>query len=119
MPRNGSGTYTAPSNSWNPAVNTTVIDPNDWNTQLADYISAFTDSLSRTGQGGMLANLDMGTFSITNASAVSATSLTVTGAVNAGTVTAGSYNKVVITTPATAATLTIANQGSLITSGAF
>lgn len=109
MPRNGSGTYTAPSNSFNPASNNTPIDPTDWNTQLTDYVAAFTDSLSRTGSGGMQADLDMGTHSITNASAISATSLVVSSTVN----------KVTITTPSTAATLTIANNGSLITSGAF
>jgi hypothetical protein len=59
LPRNSSGTYTAPSNSWNPAVAGTVIDADDWNTQLADYIDSFTDSLSRTGDGGMLADLEV------------------------------------------------------------
>jgi hypothetical protein len=54
MPRNPStGVYTAPDNSWNPAVAGTVIDPDDWNAQLADYEAAFTDSLSRSGEGGM------------------------------------------------------------------
>lgn len=59
MPRNSSGTYVAPSNSWNPAVAGTVIDADDWNTQLSDYETAFTDSLSRTGDGGMLADLEV------------------------------------------------------------
>lgn len=37
MPRNSTtGVYTAPSNSWNPAVAGTVIDPDDWNSTLAD-----------------------------------------------------------------------------------
>lgn len=64
MSRNASGTYTAPVNSFNPAVAGTAIDEDDWNAQLADYIAAFTDSLSRTAQGGMLADLGMGGFSI-------------------------------------------------------
>lgn len=52
MPRNPTtGVYEAPENSWNPAVAGTVIDPEDWNAQLADYEAAFTDSLSRTGEG--------------------------------------------------------------------
>lgn len=59
MPRDPSGNYTAPVNSWNPAVNNTVIDPNDWNDTLTDLEDAMTDSLSRTGEGGMLADLDM------------------------------------------------------------
>lgn len=59
MPRDPSGTYTAPSNSFKPAVNDTIIDPNDWNATLADLSAAMTDSLSRTGQGGMSADLDM------------------------------------------------------------
>ncbi len=64
MARNGSGTCTAPVNSFNPAVGGTVIDEDDWNAQLADYLTMFTDSLSRTAQGGMLADLGMGGFSI-------------------------------------------------------
>ncbi len=63
MPRNGSGTYTAPSDSFNPAVAGTPIDPDDWNDTQTDYVDALTDSLSRTAQGGMLANLDHGAFS--------------------------------------------------------
>lgn len=59
MPRDPSGTYTAPSNSFNPAVDSTIIDPTDWNATLADLSSAMTDSLSRTAQGGMSADLDM------------------------------------------------------------
>lgn len=59
MPRDPSGTYTAPSNSFNPAIDQTVIAPTDWNATLADLSSAMTDSLSRTAQGGMSADLDM------------------------------------------------------------
>lgn len=59
MPRDPSGTYTAPSNSFNPAVDDTIIDPTDWNATLADLSNAMTDSLSRTAQGGMSADLDM------------------------------------------------------------
>lgn len=64
MPRNGSGTYSAPANSWNPAVDGTTIDSGDWNAQLADYVDAFTDSLSRTGDGGMQADLSVSTNSV-------------------------------------------------------
>lgn len=59
MPRNSSGDYTAPSNSWNPAVAGTVIDADDWNDTQGDYVDALTDSLSRTGDGGMLADLEV------------------------------------------------------------
>lgn len=59
MPRNSSGTYTAPVNSWNPPVEGTTIDPNAWIAQLADYEDAWTDSLSRTGDGGMLADFEL------------------------------------------------------------
>ncbi len=65
MPRNATtGTYTAPVNDWNPPVNGALIDPAGWQTQLADYVTTFTDSLSRTGQGGMLADLPVGAFAI-------------------------------------------------------
>jgi hypothetical protein len=59
MPRDSNGTYTAPTNSWNPPVGGTTIDASDWIAQLADYQTAWTDSLSRTGQGGMLADLEL------------------------------------------------------------
>lgn len=38
MPRDVSGTYTAPSNSFNPAVDGTDIDPADWNAILIDLV---------------------------------------------------------------------------------
>ncbi len=64
MPRNASGTYTSPVNSFNPAVAGTVIDEDDWNATQVDYETALTDSLSRNADGGMLADLGMGGFSI-------------------------------------------------------
>lgn len=64
MPRNHTtGTYTAPVNTWNPPVDGTPIDGPDWIAQLADYQDAWTDSLSRSGYGAMLADLQMGAFS--------------------------------------------------------
>lgn len=62
MPRASDGTYTAPVDSFNPAVNNTPIDPTAWNEQLADYVAAFTDSLSRSGKGGMSAELNIGAY---------------------------------------------------------
>jgi hypothetical protein len=50
MPRNGSGTYTLPANSWNPAVADTVVDPTDWNESADDLEGALTASLAKDGQ---------------------------------------------------------------------
>jgi hypothetical protein len=65
MPRNGSGTYTAPSNSANPAVPFTTISSTAHNAVLNDLVAALTDSLSRSGSGGMTAPLAMGANKIT------------------------------------------------------
>ncbi len=53
MPRNSSGTYTLPAG--NPVVTGTTISSTWANTTLSDLATAMTDSLSRSGQGGMLA----------------------------------------------------------------
>jgi hypothetical protein len=46
MPRNPTtGVYTAPDNSWNPAVAGTVIDPDDWNATQDDYVAALNNSV--------------------------------------------------------------------------
>ena len=55
MSRNGSGTYTLPSG--NPVVSGTLIEATWANTTLSDIASSLTDSLSRSGQGGMTAAL--------------------------------------------------------------
>lgn len=55
MPRNGSGTYTLPSG--NPVVANTTIEANWANTTLDDVGNEITESLSRNGEGGMLAAL--------------------------------------------------------------
>lgn len=49
MPRSG-GTYTPPSNSWNPAVDETAIDPDDWGETLDDLAEALTGSVAKDGQ---------------------------------------------------------------------
>ena len=51
MSRNSSGTYTLPAG--NPVVSGTLIESNWANTTLSDLATAMTDSLSRSGQGGM------------------------------------------------------------------
>lgn len=53
MPRDPSGNYTLPALG-NPAVTNTPITIAWWNGTSSDLASAMTDSLSRTGSGGML-----------------------------------------------------------------
>ncbi len=45
-----SGTYTAPANSFNPAVGATTIDTVAWNAILDDLETALTESMARDGQ---------------------------------------------------------------------
>lgn len=58
MSRASNGTYTAPTNSWNPAVEGTAIDETDWNAILDDIETALTDSLSVSGKGKVTAHID-------------------------------------------------------------
>jgi hypothetical protein len=53
MPRNSSGTYSLPAG--NPVVEGTDITPAWGNGTMSDIADALTDSLSRSGQGGMSA----------------------------------------------------------------
>jgi hypothetical protein len=55
MPRNGSGTYSLPTG--NPVEPNTTIETEWANTTLEDVGNELTNSLSRTGEGGMLAPL--------------------------------------------------------------
>lgn len=48
--RNGSGTYSAPSNSWNPVVSGTTIDSSDFNDLLTDLEDGLTASIAKDGQ---------------------------------------------------------------------
>ena len=57
--RDASGTYTLPVNSENPAVFGTPINPTDHNSTMNDIKAEITDSLSRSGKGGMTAPLTM------------------------------------------------------------
>lgn len=50
MPRNGSGSYSPPSNTWNPATPETPILSDDWNATLADMATAITQSIASDGQ---------------------------------------------------------------------
>ena len=55
MPRNSSGNYTLPAG--NPVVSGTIIEASWANDTLTDMATAMTDSLSRSGEGGMTAPL--------------------------------------------------------------
>ena len=44
-----SGTYTAPTSSWNPAVANTAIDVTAWTALLADFTTAFSSCLLKDG----------------------------------------------------------------------
>lgn len=60
MPRNGSGSYSLPTNSWNPAVNGVPATASDWQALINDVATAVTQSLSRDGQTTATGNLPMG-----------------------------------------------------------
>ncbi len=58
MPRDSSGNYTLPG-AYNPVVTGTIISSTWANNTLSDIASALTDSLDRSGRGGMLAPFKM------------------------------------------------------------
>lgn len=66
MPRNGSGTYSPPINSWNPATNGVPATASDWQAQLNDIRDALTQSVSRDGQTIISGDLQMGGNKLTN-----------------------------------------------------
>ncbi|NBS93980.1 MAG: hypothetical protein EBT27_09690, partial [Betaproteobacteria bacterium] len=63
MPRNASGVYTLPIG--NPVVPGTTIQASWANTTMEDLANEVTNSLSRTGAGGMLAPFRLADGSIT------------------------------------------------------
>ena len=65
MSRNGSGTYSLPVNSWNPATNGVSATPADWQSLIDDVEAALTQSVSKDGQTTMTGNLPMGGFKLT------------------------------------------------------
>lgn len=69
--RDSAGTYAATANSFNPAVTGTTIDAAAWNSILGEIKVEITDSLSRSGKGGMLADLDMSSHYINNLASAS------------------------------------------------
>lgn len=65
MPLNGSGSYSAPASSWNPAVTNTTINSTDWAALLADMSTALSTAIYKDGQQVPTANLPMGSFKLT------------------------------------------------------
>lgn len=63
--RNGSGTYTAPSNSWNPAVSGQTLSSADWNTTLTDLETGLTNSIAVDGQTTITGNIPFNNNKIT------------------------------------------------------
>jgi len=64
MSRDAGGNYNLPAG--NPVIPNTVIETAWANPTMADIAAALSDSLSRSGKGGMGAPLDMGGFKISN-----------------------------------------------------
>lgn len=50
MPRNGSGTFVPPGNSWNPAQDGQDATSSDWNGLLSDIVQEITNSIAADGQ---------------------------------------------------------------------
>lgn len=50
MPRDGSGTYAAPSSSWNPGIDGQTAATSDWNALLADLATALSGSIAADGE---------------------------------------------------------------------
>lgn len=60
MSRNGSGGYSLPVNSWNPAVNGVSATASDWQSLINDVATALQQSVSADGQTPITGNLAMG-----------------------------------------------------------
>lgn len=69
MARNGSGAYSLPVNSWNPATNGVSATAADWQSLVDDIETALTASLAADGQTPMTGNLAMGNNKLTGLSA--------------------------------------------------
>lgn len=72
MSRNGSGTYSLPINSWNPAVNGASATTTDWQALIDDVASAMTQSVSKDGQTTLTGSIPAGGFKLTGLGAGSA-----------------------------------------------
>lgn len=69
MPRNGSGGYTVPQNSWNPAINGMGALPNDWMAILNDMVAAIQASIAADGQTPITGSLNFGNNRLRNVGA--------------------------------------------------
>jgi len=106
--RNASGTHTLPTG--NPVVAGTTADPVSFNATMSDLSAEITDSLSRSGKGGMSAPL------VHTAGSATAPSVTFTGDTDTG-VYASAANEVAITTGGTQR-LKVSSAGVAISGGA-
>lgn len=73
MSRNGSGGYSLPSNSWNPALNWVSATAADWQALINDVATAIQQSVSADGQTPITGNLQMGGNKLTGLGAGSGT----------------------------------------------
>lgn len=73
MARNGSGGYSLPSNSWNPATNGVAASAADWQALINDIATAVQQSISSDGQTPITGNLQMGGNRLTGLGAGSST----------------------------------------------
>lgn len=103
MPRNN-GIYIPPPSTWFPATDGNPATADDWNTLLSDISSALTQSVSKDGQTTMVGALPMGNQRIINLGAATANS----DALRRAAIAKGADI-------ASAATITIPNEGSLFT----
>lgn len=69
MPRNGSGGYSPPQNSWNPAINGMGALPNDWMAILNDMAAAIQASIAADGQTPITGSLNFGNNRLRNVGA--------------------------------------------------
>lgn len=84
MPRNGSGSYVPPTNSWNPAVDGTPIQSSAWAAQLTDLSAALTQSIAKDGQTTTSAIIPFGQGVSLNAGTVAAPAYTFTADTDTG-----------------------------------
>lgn len=84
MARNGSGSYSPPSNTWNPAVPETAILSDDWNATLADLATALTQSLASDGQTPAAAVIPFAQGILVSSGLLTAPSIAVIGDVDTG-----------------------------------
>jgi len=73
MSRNGSGGYSLPVNTWNPATTGVSATVPDWQTLINDIATAIQQSVSADGQTPITGNIAMGNNKLTGLAAGSAT----------------------------------------------